>query len=62
MKPEPGYGLPHGQDWGIVAKCPWCPAVNIKRNCKGQVTCGKMNCQKKQSDYRRYLREGRIPA
>lgn len=42
---------PH--DYGYIAKCPFCDAINIPRAVKHQVTCGKMLCRSRQGDLRR---------
>lgn len=35
--------------FGYIEKCPWCPATNIARQSKVQLTCGSIPCREKQN-------------
>ena len=42
--------------WGIIAKCPHCPATDIVRMAKHQKTCGSYRCQLAQNEAMRKRR------
>jgi len=37
--------FPPGRSWGVIEKCLYCEATNIKRLSKNQITCGKQKCK-----------------
>ena len=40
------FDAPHWtRDWGVVEKCPYCSAINIRRKNKQQKTCGAEACR-----------------
>ncbi len=57
-----GIGLAMQGNFGTIAKCPHCPAVNIKRVNQTQVTCGKIPCRDKQNKVSQLASRQRIAA
>jgi hypothetical protein len=47
------------RNYGVVASCPHCAAVNIPKKNLQQFTCGAMTCRNKQSNLKRLLREAK---
>ena len=47
-----GYVPFSRHNWGHVAQCPHCPATNIRRVNKRQITCGSPECRRKQNNLR----------
>tara|TARA_R110000868_G_scaffold64453_6_gene193496 strand:+ start:265 stop:480 length:216 start_codon:yes stop_codon:yes gene_type:complete len=43
-----GPGMQMRRSWGVVKKCPHCPAVDTLKMSKVQRTCGKIPCREKE--------------